>query len=164
MSSDVTIEEQEQMVLEFLEGLAGTFGIQAKAVSVERDDDGFEVNLEGNDKELGLLIGPRGSHLVALHEVTKTMLQRRLPGAERARIRVDVGGYRQRRRAALALYVTELATAVAESGVEKSLEPMNAADRKVVHDTVNDLEGVDTISTGEEPRRRVVIVRSAGAS
>ena len=53
----------------------------------------------------------------------------------------------------------ELAGTVVESGVEKGLEPMNAADRKVVHDTVNDIEGVDTISVGDEPRRRVVITK-----
>lgn len=164
MSTDVSVEDQEQMVREFLEGLAAKFGIAAQAVSVDRDDDGFEVNLVGDDKELGLLIGPRGNHLVALHEVTKTMLQRRLPGMDRARVRVDVGGYRQRRRAALEAYVKELATSVVESGIEKALEPMNAADRKVVHDAVNDLEGVDTISTGEEPRRRVVIVRKTSDS
>lgn len=161
MSTDATVQEQQQMVGEFLEGLAQSFGISASAENVSADDDSFEVNLAGDSAALGLLIGPKGSHLAALHEVTKTMLQRRLPGIDRARIRVDVGGYRQRRREALEGYVRELATSVAESGVEKGLEPMNAADRKVVHDTVNDIDGVDTISVGDEPRRRVVLVKAA---
>lgn len=159
MTTEATVEEQQQMVGEFLEGLAGSFGIDATAEKVSADEDSFEVNLAGDNAALGLLIGPKGNHLVALHEVTKTMLQRRLPGADRARIRVDVGGYRQKRRQALEAYVRELATTVAESGVEKGLEPMNAADRKVVHDTVNDIEGVDTISVGDEPRRRVVLTQ-----
>ena len=51
-----------------------------------------------------------------------------------------------------------LIAGVKDSGVEKGLEPMNSADRKIVHDTVNAAEGVRTISVGEEPRRRVVIV------
>ncbi len=159
MTTEATVEEQQQMVGEFLEGLAASFGVDATAEHVAADDDSFEVNLAGDNAALGLLIGPKGNHLVALHEVTKTMLQRRLPGVDRARIRVDVGGYRQRRRQALEAYVRELATSVQESGVEKGLEPMNAADRKVVHDTVNDIDGVGTISVGEEPRRRVVLVR-----
>ncbi|WP_419921563.1 protein jag [Candidatus Poriferisodalis sp.] len=158
MTDEITVAEQQEMVQEFLDGLATAFGIDAKAAPVALDDDSFEVNLEGTNDALGLLIGPRGRHVVALQEVSKTMLQRRLPGVPRARVRVDVGGYRQRRRAALEAYVSELAEAVRERGSERGLEPMNAADRKIVHDTVNEIEGVDTISVGEEPRRRVVLV------
>lgn len=158
MSDEVSTAQQQSMVQEFLEGLVGAFGIEARAVPVAADDDSFEVNLEGHNDALGLLIGPRGRHVVALQEVAKTMLQRRLPGTRRARVRVDVGGYRQRRREALVAYVSELAGIVAERGTERGLEPMNAADRKVVHDTVTEIAGVDTISVGDEPRRRVVLV------
>ena len=158
MTTEINVEEQQQMVGEFLEGLAQSFGVTAKAENVSAAEDSFEANLAGDDKELGLLIGPKCNHLVAIHEVSKTMLQRRLPGLNRARIRVDVGGYRSRRREALAAYVQELAQKVIESGVEKGLEPMNAADRKVVHDAVNEVPGVNTISVGDEPRRRVVLV------
>lgn len=158
MSGEVTTVEQQEMVQEFLDGLVAAFGIEANAVAVAADDDSFEVNLEGANETLGLLIGPRGRHVVAVQEVAKTMLQRRLPGTRRARARVDVGGYRQRRREALGAYVRELAEAVLESGTERGLEPMNAADRKVVHDTINDIVGVGTISVGDEPRRRVVLI------
>ena len=96
--------------------------------------------------------------VVATQMGSTTMLQRRLPGATRARIRVDVGGYRATRRAALETFVQELITQVRDSGEERGLEPMNSSDRKVVHDTVNDADGVKTVSIGEEPRRRVVIV------
>jgi spoIIIJ-associated protein len=68
-----------------------------------------------------------------------------------------VGGYRSRRREALRAYVQELAQNVISSGVEKGLEPMNAADRKVVHDAINEIDGVSTVSVGDEPRRRVVL-------
>jgi spoIIIJ-associated protein len=159
MTTETTVEEQQKMVGEFLEGLAKSFGIEATIQNVAADEDSFEVNLAGDDKELGLLIGPKGNHLVAMHEVCKTMLQRRLAGMDmdRARIRVDVGGYRSRRREALQAYVQELAQNVISSGVEKGLEPMNAADRKVVHDAVNEIDGVSTVSVGDEPRRRVVL-------
>jgi spoIIIJ-associated protein len=160
MSSEITVEEQQKMVGEFLEGLAKSFGLEASAENVSADDDSFEVNLVGDKTASGALIGPRGSQLVALHEVTKTMLQRRLPGANRARIRVDVAGFRQRRREVLQAYVQELAKSVLGDGVEKGLETMNAADRKVVHDTANEIEGISTISVGDEPRRRVVLIPS----
>ena len=92
MTTEMNVEEQQQLVGEFLQGLAQSFGIKANAENVSSDEDSFEVNLAGDDKELGLLIGPKGNHLVAIHEVSKTMLQRRLPGVNRARIRVDVRG------------------------------------------------------------------------
>jgi len=83
MTGETSTAEQQAMVQEFLDGLVGAFGIDAKAVSVAEDGDSFEVNLEGEKEALGLLIGPRGRHVVALQEVAKTMLQRRLPGVRR---------------------------------------------------------------------------------
>ena len=78
-------------------------------------------------------------------------------GGHSAWIHVDVAGYRERRRQALAEFAQQIAAEVKETGEERALEPMDAADRKVVHDVVADFSGVDTTSEGEEPRRRVVI-------
>ena len=88
----------------------------------------------------------------------RTVLQREVAGGARARIRVDIGGYRQRRREALAQFARAQAEGVIDDQTQRALEPMGAADRKVIHDTVNDIDGVRTISEGEDPRRRVVIV------
>ena len=158
---DIDFDEQQKMVVDFINGLATAFGIKGNAEIVSTDKYGFEVNVVGDPTELGVLIGPRGRHVSALHEVCKTMLQRKLPTGTRARLRVDVGGYRQRRREALEVYVRELAEGVKSSGVERGLEPMSAADRKVVHDTINEVDGVATISVGDEPRRCVVVVPAA---
>ena len=79
-------------------------------------------------------------------------------GTHHGRVRLDVSGYRQRRREALARFAAQVADDVKSSGVQKALEPMNAADRKVVHDTVNEIDGVRTVSEGEDQRRRVVIL------
>ncbi len=73
-------------------------------------------------------------------------------------MRVDVGGYQQRRREALVRFARQTAEQVKDSGVAVSMEPMPAYDRKVVHDTINDLAGVQSRSEGEEPRRQVLIV------
>ena len=108
--------------------------------------------------DLGLLIGPKGATLQAVQELSRSVLQRQLPGESHARIRVDVSGYRARRKVALEGFVRQVAEDVRASGVQKALEPMSPPDRKVVHDTVNDIDGVTTLSEGEEPRRRVVVV------
>jgi spoIIIJ-associated protein len=72
-------------------------------------------------------------------------------------MRIDIAGYRERRREALRIYTGKLATQVIEERDEVMLEPMNAADRKVIHDAVADMDGVRSFSEGEEPRRAVVL-------
>jgi spoIIIJ-associated protein len=79
-------------------------------------------------------------------------------GGHSAWIHVDVAGYRERRRQALAEFARQVAAEVKETGEERAMEPMGAADRKVVHDTISDIAGVDTTSEGEDPRRRVVVL------
>ena len=86
------------------------------------------------------------------------MLQRQAGSARNGRIRVDVGGVRARRAEALVAFSRAQAELARESGSSRALEPMNAADRKVVHDALSDEEGVETVSEGEDPRRKVVIV------
>lgn len=153
----VPIETQQTMVKEFVDGLLRCYGIDAECVLLGKDEESFEIDIQGDNLALGLLIGPRGRHVSALHEVAKTMLQRQLTAKERARLKVDVGGYRNRRAEALRRYVLDLAEGVRETGVERVLEPMGASDRKIVHDAMNEIEGVATSSVGEEPRRSVVI-------
>jgi spoIIIJ-associated protein len=149
-------EEQAGTVGEFLEGLIEAFGLQGQVRVGEVDGEDVEIDIDGDD--LGLLIGPHGQTMMALHELSKTVLQRTAPSGPRVRLRLDVAGYRQRRREALAQFVKAQAADVVATGQARALEPMNASDRKVVHDTINELDGVGTVSEGDEPRRRVVIV------
>jgi spoIIIJ-associated protein len=107
------------------------------------------------------LVGPKGATVEALQELTRTVVQRHTE-EHTSRIVVDVGGYRERRAAALRQFVLEAAADVLRTGVSEALEPMSPSDRKVVHDTVNDLEGLETTSEGLEPRR-YVIIRPASA-
>ena len=151
---EVPLPEQGAIAERFLQGLLTEFGAQGAVAIREVDEDTIELVVSG--EELSTLIGPKGSTLAALQEVTRTVVQRKT-GARNGRILVDVSGYRARRREALAGFTRQVADQVISSGVAKALEPMTPADRKVVHDTVNDIEGVRTSSQGEEPRRRVVI-------
>ena len=93
---------------------------------------------------------------MAVQDLARVAAQRRL-GDHDTRLRVDVAGYRERRRAALEKFATAVANEVLESGRGKALEPMASADRKVIHDTIQGIDGVTSLSDGEEPRRRVVI-------
>lgn len=163
MSEDsVNVDQQADMITEFLEGLLDSLGIEGAVDRNKVDDDTIELKVSGND-DLGLLIGPKGQTLTAVHELSRTVLQRRATGRHDGRVRIDIGGYRQRRAEALARFVTAQAEIVRNEGVSRALEPMNAVDRKVVHDTVNEIDGVGTVSEGVDPRRRVVIVPTTEA-
>ncbi len=153
--TEASVQEQATAAEEFLSGLVGAFGLTATVTS-EEVDEAVEVRIDGDD--LGLLIGPKGRTLWALQELTKTVVQRQQGGGLSTRIRVDVAGYRAKRKAALERFTQDAAAAVLDSGQARALEPMGAADRKVVHDAVNEIDGVVTRSEGEDPRRRVVIV------
>lgn len=154
--SDIDLDQQQTVMTEFLSGLVEGFGLDGTVTTrVLVDDDAIEASIDGG--ELGLLIGPKGQTLQAVHELTRSVVQRRMPGERHGRIRIDVAGYRERRREALERFARSVADDVLASGTAKALEPMAPPDRKVVHDVVNTIEGVATTSEGEEPRRRVVI-------
>ncbi len=153
---EVPVGDQADIITEFLEGLLVALGAEGTVNRTVVDDETIELSVEGDD--LGLLIGPKGQTLTAVHELSRTVLQRRATGRHIGRVRIDIGGYRQRRQEALARFVTQQAEAVISEGAARALEPMNSADRKVVHDTVNEIDGVETVSEGADPDRRVVIV------
>jgi spoIIIJ-associated protein len=154
MEESLTLEQQGEAARGFVAGLVEQFGLDAE-VSVEQvDDDTVQVSASGED--LGLLVGPRGATLAAVQDLTRTFVQRQSE-SRTDRILVDVGGYREKRAAALRRFTLGIVEEVRGSGEERALEPMSPADRKVIHDTVNEIDGVETRSDGVEPSRYVVI-------
>jgi spoIIIJ-associated protein len=151
--TEAELDEQCSAATEFLAGLLDAFDLDGE-IHGEVADGTITVAITGEG--LGVLIGPRGATLNAIEDVTHSVVQRGASGPS-ARLRVDVGGYRERRRAALAEFARDLASRATETGETQVLEPMGPADRKVVHDTVAEIDGVETASEGVEPRRRVVI-------
>lgn len=163
MTEDVVnVDQQADIINEFLDGLLKAIDLEGSIERNKIDDSTVELNIAGAG-DLGLLIGPKGQTLTAVHELSRTVLQRKATGRHDGRVRIDVGGYRQRRAEALARFVTAQAQATLEEGVSRALEPMNAVDRKIVHDTINEIDGVSTTSEGVDPNRRVVIVVDAAA-
>jgi spoIIIJ-associated protein len=146
------IEEQAEIAKGFVVGLIEAFGLEGE-VTTRIDDDVLYIDINGTQTEA--LIGPRGSVMQSILELTRTVVQRKTYGAPR--MRIDISGYAERRREALNIYARKLAERVIEEGGEVMLEPMNPADRKVVHDAVAEIDGVRSFSEGEDPHRSVVI-------
>ena len=143
----------------FLDGLFAAAGLPA---TVESTIDGEEIEIAVHGENLTMFVGPRGNTLTNLQDITRVVSQRRL-GDHDTRLRVDVGGYRQRRKDALGRFALKVANDVVESGTPRILEPMNSADRKIVHDTLADMEGIVTHSEGDDPFRRVVVSKAPSA-
>ena len=149
------LPQQADLAEEFVRGLAERFGT---AVDFQREDIGSdEIRITVSGDDLGRMVGHRGVAAGAIDDLVRTFLQRRAGSARNGRVRVDVGGVIARRNAALVRFARDQAAEVRNSGVPCYLEPMSAADRKVVHDAVDGTEGIKTLSEGEDPRRYVVI-------
>jgi spoIIIJ-associated protein len=160
LPSEEELEEQADVAAEFLEELLSRMGIDASVEpNLEKGTMYVDVLAAGaSDDDMALLIGRHGQTLEALQELTRHVVMRRT--GMRCRVIVDVEDYRKRQRDRLAARAREAAKRVARTGREEELEPMNPYERKIVHDAVATIPGVESSSRGEEPERRVVIRRS----
>jgi len=152
---EVPVAEQAEVAKRFVEGLLATMEIEGAATEIVLlDESTAEVRVTGED--LGTLIGPKGATLLALQDLARTVVQRQT-SARSGRLLLDVAGYRQMRKEKLEHFTKQVAQDVLASGTPAAFEPMAAADRKIIHDTANAIEGISTSSEGEDPRRHVVV-------
>ncbi len=143
----------------FLEGVLRSAGLVGSVMSKVENDD-IDIQVDGDD--LNVLVGQRGTTLMALQDLTRVVSQRRL-GDHDTHLRVDIAKYRERRREALGRFALKVANEVLAGGEPRALEAMNSADRKIVHDSLAEMEGIATHSEGEDPHRRVVVSLADGA-
>jgi len=152
---EMPVDEQRETLEAFVTGVATAFDPSAK---VELVEEGTTLQAQVTGDDVGRLVGSKASTLQSLEELSRTAMHRAAAGRRYHRIQVDVDSYRARRREALAKFATDLAESVAESGESKAMEPMGAADRKLIHDAVSEVPGVETVSEGRDPRRYIVIL------
>ena len=157
--SSEELERQLAVAGEFVAGLLERMGLQADVEPGVVDGAAY-VDVWGREDgdDVGILIGRRGHTLESLQELVRSVVHQRT--GERCEVLVDVEDYRKRRRSRLVRTAQDAARRVRKTGRPETLEPMNAYERKIVHDTVSGIGGVATASEGEEPNRRVVIRRT----
>jgi spoIIIJ-associated protein len=122
------------------------------SVEVAETDDELLVMCTGGD--LGILIGKHGQTIDALQYVANAATHRLGAGKS---VTIDAAGYRERRRATLESIALRAADR-AGRGERVALDPMTAVERKVVHERLKDVAGVQTASEGAEPNRHVVVL------
>ncbi len=152
------LEEQADAAADFIDELLVRMDIDAIAEPNPQEGHMYVDIVDGPDEDMSLLIGHDGQTLEAIQELTRMVVGRRLD--QRVRVIVDVDDHRKRREASLAEHAQELAERVLQSGAEEELSPMNSYERKLVHDAVSDLDGIETESRGVDPDRYVVIRRA----
>lgn len=154
----VDLEEQADAVADFVEELLAKMDIDAIAEPSEEGGRMYVDIVDGDEADMANLIGKHGQTLDAIQELTRQVVGHRLD--QRIRVLVDVEDYRKRLAARLVEKAQEAVDRALESGQEQELEPMDALERKIVHDAVAGIDGVDSTSRGEDPGRYVVILPS----
>lgn len=148
-----------QLVQELVVRIADELGAHGR-VTVAEDDE--LVHASASAQDLGFLIGRDGRTIDAVQYVVSAITHR-AQGEHGKGVEVDAGGYRERRRTRLIASAERAADRVLATGRSVPLEPMTPAERKIVHTALQDLDGVETNSEGDEPQRYVVVL-PAGAS
>jgi spoIIIJ-associated protein len=123
------------------------------SVDVEEDDEEIRATVNGDD--LGLMIGKHGTTIDALQHLAGRIGFR--GRADRKAVVVDAAGYRERREGVLRRTADRAVSEALDFGRAVELEPMSAAERRVVHTYLRDRTDVQTHSEGDEPERRLVV-------
>jgi spoIIIJ-associated protein len=149
------LEEQADAIADFVEELLERMGIDAIAEPTTHRGHVYVDIVDGPEDDMALLIGRHGQTLDAIQELARTAVGRRLD--DRIRVLVDVGDYRKRQEERLIEHAREVSERVQRTGTQEQLDPMNAYERKLVHDVVAEFEGIESASEGVDPDRFVVV-------
>jgi len=156
MTDETTkLESEGDVAADFLEELLDILDMDGDIdISVEAGRAKVAVVADGPSQDLKRLVGPEGEVLDALQDLARLAVQSET--GEMSRLMLDIAGFRAGRKDRLADIAREAVAKVRESGAPVSLQPMNAFERKVVHDVVL-AEGLVSESAGEDPQRHVVV-------
>jgi spoIIIJ-associated protein len=146
-----TLEDEGEVAADYIEGLLDIADLDG---DIDMDVEGDRAVVSVVGATLDELVGDDGEVLEALQELTRLAVHRKT--GSRARLMLDVGGFRAQRRIELAELGRSVADEVSRTGEPKKLRAMSPFERKIVHDAIA-LAGLRSESEGEEPNRRVVV-------
>ena len=146
------LEEEGDVAADYLEGLLDIADLDGD-IDIDVENERAALAIAGG--KLGHLVGERGEVLDALQELTRLAVHTSL--GERSRLMLDIDNFRSSKKEELAKLAHEIAEEVKSTGEQIKLKPRNAFDRKVIHDTIQEI-GLTSESEGEEPNRCVVVL------
>jgi spoIIIJ-associated protein len=145
------LEEEGDIAADYLEALLDITDLDGD-IDIDVENDRASLAIVGG--KLGHLVGKAGEVLDAIQELTRLAVQ--TSTGDRSRLMLDIDGYRAGRKEELRKIAKESAETVTSTKSSLKLAPMNAFERKIIHDTIQDL-GLTSESEGEDPDRSVVI-------
>jgi spoIIIJ-associated protein len=148
---------EEAETTAYVASILSGIGIHGK-ISSYREGDTLHIEVSGQD--VGAAIGHHGETLDAIQYLATLVANKETQ--EHVRVLVDIGGYRRRRESTLISMAERAAEKVARSGRSFRMDPLNPAERRIVHSALQGYPGISTHSEGEEPERCVVISPSEG--
>lgn len=151
----VTLKDNSNKVAkEFIDDILKCMNVEL-ASSVDSEDGTLNIKFDGDDDQMGYIIGRRGETLDALQFLTNLVVNKN--SSEHKKVLMDVGNYRQKREESLIRFSMKMARSVVRKKKPVKLEPMNPYERRIIHAALQNDPYVRTYSEGEEPNRRVVI-------
>jgi spoIIIJ-associated protein len=147
-------QESISFAKKYLEDLLSFFGLNTEVSASGNDDEIIELNIPSTHLN-GFLIGQHGDTLYSLQLLVSTTLKNN--NAQLNRVNIDVANYKRQRNDRLSRKITDIAKKVLDSGEPHHLEPMNALERRIAHQAISELSGLETESEGEGRDRHVVI-------
>lgn len=148
----------ENAALDYVQDVLSGIGIHGRIESYLEGENTLHIDIISDDG--GVAIGRHGETLDAIQYLTNIVTNRWID--EYLRVVIDVGDYRRRREQRLQQTARKIASRVLERGRASKMKPMSPADRRIIHITLRETEGITTYSEGSEPRRYVVIAPTAG--
>ncbi|MBQ5590194.1 MAG: KH domain-containing protein [Clostridia bacterium] len=145
--------EQEKKVINYLTSILENMGVNDIKIEIETKEDGTRINFDGD--KLGVVIGRKGETLDAIQHLVSLVANKGT--ADYVRITLNPGGYRQKREEILVGIATKSAAKAIKFNKNVILEAMNSYERRIIHNAVQEIEGVMSWSIGENEHRRVVI-------
>ncbi|MDO5037534.1 MAG: RNA-binding cell elongation regulator Jag/EloR [Tissierellia bacterium] len=144
----------EGLIREYLDLVLSSMNLDYE-LKIRQEDRIYHVDIEGEEESLGIVIGKRGNTLDAIQYILSLIINRY--SDVYLRVFLDCSGYREKRRDILISLAEKMANKAIKTDRPIKLEPMNAAERKIIHTALQDFDGIMTHSEGKDPYRRIVI-------
>lgn len=143
---------QEAKAVEFVTRVLSGIGVRGEITSYT---EGETVYVDVSGRDVGAIIGRHGETLDAIQYLATLVINKH--SQDHFRLVLDIGGYRKRREETLISLAHRTAEKVIKVGKSYEMEPMNAAERRIIHFALQDYAGITTFSEGEDPERCVII-------
>lgn len=159
---DIASSKSIQSAVDYLSAVLKGMGVaEMSAKAFRTSDDEIILELDCGE-DYGIVIGRRGETLDSIQYLTRLVANKYKTENEYARISINIGSYREKRKNTLRSLAKKNSEKVLKYGRNVTFEPMNPYERRIIHTAVQEIEGVTSHSVGSDSNRRVVITLAEG--